>query len=137
MIPARQPHDKIMHADQLCRGYHPLHRDICIPQGDIVDHRSGEEEYILQYHADAPAQGVEFKVFDPDIIDTNFALLYMVKPVQQADDRGLAATRMADDGDRLAGVYGEGDILQDIAVVVISKKDLVELHLSPQPGRRI
>ena len=47
---------------------------------------------------------------DVDAIDANGALLHVVEAQQQGDDRGFACAGVADDGDGLAGLDGEGDV---------------------------
>ena len=56
--------------------------------------------------------------------------LDMIEPIQQADDGSLPAAGVTDDGDRLARLHGEGDVLQDIPVVNVGEIHLVEFYFS-------
>ena len=82
-------------------------------QANISLDRAGEQERILQHHAEAAAQLGEVHLLDVHAIDADRAFLHVVEAQQQRDDRGLARAGVADDGDGFAGLDGEGDIAQN------------------------
>ena len=54
------------------------------------------------------------------------ALLHIVEAQQQIGQRGLAGAGMADNGDGLAGLNREADVLQHPFLAVVGEPDLVE-----------
>src|ERR1700722_6394466 len=134
MVTARQLHNKVMHADQCRRFHYFFHRDAVVAQRDVIHNRTRKKKDVLEDHTDTLTQGVEPVVLDADILDGDIAFLNMIEPVEEADDRGLAASGMANDGDRLAGLHRKGNILQHIPVSGVRKTYPVEFHLAFYAG---
>src|ERR1700677_3652119 len=61
----------------------------------------------------------------------------MIEAVPPTDNGGPPAAGVTDDGDGLARLHGEGDVLQDITVVNIGKIYLLEFYFSFYLGRVI
>ena len=58
-----------MHADEFGRMNHLFKRYFYIPQGDIIQDRSGKKKYVLQYHSDGPAERAQFISFDGPVVN--------------------------------------------------------------------
>ena len=82
-------------------------------QANVAFDRSGKQKRILQDHAEAAAEFGEVHFFYVDAVDFDRALLHVVEAHQQRDDRGLAGAGVADDGDRLTGFDGEGNVAEN------------------------
>ena len=77
-----------------------------------------------KHHAEAAAQIGEVHLFHVDAVDSDRAFLHIVEAQQQGNDRGLAGTGVADNGDRLAGFDGERNVAQNPVGLVAELLDL-------------
>ncbi len=100
-------------------------------EGDVVEHRQvGEQRAELEQHAQAPAQPVELLAIagvDPLAVEDHLALRRRVDPGDQAQQRGLAAARAAEDGRDLAAREAQRHVVEDRAGGVIAEADVVDL----------
>ena len=83
----------------------PAERDVC---GDRV----GEEERVLEHHADAASQRLQRGVAHVDAVDRHRARVHVVEPGQQQSDGRLSRARPAHERDRLARRDVQGEIAQ-------------------------
>ncbi len=67
-------------------------------------------------------------------VDQHRAAVDIVEARDQVDDGGLAGAGWADDGDRLAGLGGEADVLQHRLSCLIGGADVLEVHLALDGG---
>ena len=61
-----------------------------LPEPDIARDRARKEMHVLQHQAEHRPQAREIHLADVDAVDRDPALLHVVEPQQQADDRRLA-----------------------------------------------
>src|SRR5215470_7465100 len=94
--------------------------------GDVVAHRSPEENGVLQHEADMLAHSVKLIVADIHAVDLYASSVRIIEPRDQTYDRGLAAARGANDTDHLAGLDSEADIPQHRGGGVIAESHMVE-----------
>ena len=103
--------------------------------------------------ADGVLQRLEGHVADVVAADAHRAGLGVVEPGDQVGDRRLAGAGRADQGDHLARLGGEGDVVQHLAAVAglgagddlqrgqrdlvgarVAERDVVELQRAPRPA---
>ena len=99
----------------------------------ILPDGAGEQDVVLEHHADAVAQVFQGIVLHVDAVHQHFPFRGIVKPGDEIDQGGLALAGAADDGNHLAGLSGEGDVGQDViagARGVIFKGDIPKFHLT-------
>ena len=82
-------------------------------QANVAADRSGKQERILQYDAEAAAQVGEIHFPDIDAVDAYRAFLHIIETQQQRNESRLAGTGVADDGHGFSGLDGEGHIAQN------------------------
>jgi hypothetical protein len=78
--------------------------------GDVVTNRLGEEEALLEGHADLAAQRVEADIPHVVAVDEDGALLWVEKAGHELDCGRLAAPARPDDGDALPGIDMEVEV---------------------------
>ena len=69
-------------------------------------------------------------------VDQDRALAHIVEATQQADDGRLARAGWADQGDGLAGLGGQVDLLQHRLACLVCKAHIVERDLALDLGQR-
>ena len=79
---------------------------------DVFHHRAGEEVIGLQDQAHLLVQRIADDVADVDAINKDPALLGLIEAGDQGDDRTFAASGGADEGDGLARLGFEVDVVQ-------------------------
>ena len=90
--------------------------------GDVVADRAAEQPGVLQHHADARRAGrARVIVGDVDAVEGDPAAVELVEPHDQVDERGLAGAGRADDGDRLARLGDERQVLDQRLVRVVAR----------------
>ena len=109
-------------------------------EGDVLVDRHRERRRLLEHHADARAQQVEILLGRQDVlaVEQHLALgalvrIEIVHPVEDAQQRRLAAARRADEGGDLAGVERQADVLQRLAVAV-EEVEVADRDPFLQPG---
>ena len=103
-----------------------------IAPAEIFLDSSGKQQIFLQNDRDLIAQSVESVIAHVDAAYLDRALAHVVKAGDELDERGLAATRAADDTHRLAGRDEEVYVCECLFVgsSLIGKADLIEKHAS-------
>ena len=104
---------------------------------DILAHGGGLEPGILQHHTVLAAQAFPRDGADLAAIDANGAGLHVVKAHEQVDERRLSAARRADDGDALAGFYGEVQVLNQMLLRRVGECDVLEFHAAGDGFERL
>jgi hypothetical protein len=88
----------------------------------LSKHRDiGEQGAKLEQHAHSPAQGVQFVVLEAghrQTVDQHVAAARLELSANQPQQRGLAATGAAHDGDHLAARNLHADAIEDRSIVV-------------------
>ena len=79
-------------------------------EADIGGERVGEQERVLEHHADVAAQRVEADVANVDAVDRDPTGVNVIEARQHQCHRRLAGARAADEGDGLAGRDGEIEV---------------------------
>src|SRR5690625_103916 len=83
-----------------------------LAEGDVLRDGTREEEDVLLNDRDLLAQRLHVPVPQVDTVDQDAALLRVVAPVHQLDERALAAARLANDGHGVARPGVEADVPQ-------------------------
>jgi hypothetical protein len=100
-------------------------------EGDVVEHRQvGEQGAELEQHAHAPAldqQLLAIAGVDQFTVEDDAAAVGGDHPADQAQQRGLAAARAAEDGGDLAACKRQADVVEDRAAGVIAERHMVDL----------
>ncbi len=97
---------------------------------DVLHHRGGEQERILQDDAQLLAQRRLLQAADVVAVDGDAAFIHIVEAAEQADDGGFAGTGGAHEGDGLARRGGQADILQHRLARLISEAYMLEDDLA-------
>ena len=98
--------------------------------GDVLADGAGAQPGVLQHHAVAAAQGSAGHV--PDVVagDGDGAAVDIIEPHEQVDEGGLAAAGGPDDGDALAGLDVQVQVLDEGAVRQVAEGDILQLHMA-------
>ena len=100
-------------------------------------HRAMEHRDVLRHDADGVAQALLRDARDILAVDQNAAGLHVVEPLQQREQRRLAAAGMADQPDALARHEAEIEVLENLLAVRIAEIDMLELHAGAAPDQRL
>jgi hypothetical protein len=87
--------------------------DLFVAEANVFADGAGEEERILQDDGEVAAQFSEIVFAQIDTVQENAAGGDLVEAHHEAGERGFARAGVTDDGNCLAGLDGEGDVLQD------------------------
>ena len=104
--------------------------DGIIAQGDVLQHGSGKEEYILQNQRYPAAQGEQIVLANVDPIDLDCPFLNVVKAIEDIDDGRFARTRSPHNGERFAWVDMKTDVFQHKILFVVGKPHPVKVDLA-------
>ena len=98
------------------------------PKRDVVGERVGKQKGLLRHETDRTAQHRQRHVPHVDAVDEHGAGGRIVQTCKQADERGLAGSGDADEGDGLAGFDPRGDMIEHrrraVAEYQVAKFDL-------------
>src|SRR5205823_6673064 len=109
--------------------------DVLGAEADVGFDGSGEEKRILQHDAELAAQILQLDEANVFSVEKNLAALNVVEPEQQGNERGLASTGVADDGEGLTRFDAERDIAQDpifvrgLGNISVAEPDVAEFLL--------
>jgi hypothetical protein len=84
-----------------------------VAEADVLGHRAGEQERILQHHREVLAQRGQILIAQVHAVQQNLARRHVVEAHHQAGQRGLARARVAHNGHRLSRLNGEAHVLQN------------------------
>ena len=112
--------------------------DVAAPERDVVRHAAAEERDVLQHRADPPPEFVLRELAHVDTIHQDPSPGHVVEPRQQLDQGRLAGARRPHEGDLLARLHPEGQILEHPArirtgllalpLTAVAEPDVVEFH---------
>jgi len=105
-----------------------LIRRVRLAHGDVLADGSGGEPRILQNHADVFAQAAARQAARLVAVHADFTGIHVVKAHQQVDHRRLAAAGRADDGDALAGLNVQREILDQLTIRGVGEIHVVDGH---------
>src|SRR5579883_205378 len=105
-------------------------------EGDVLVDRHRERRRLLEHHADARAQEIDVDTGVQQVLAVEqhlaggaLAGIEVVHAIEDAQQRGLAAARRADEGRRLVGIERQVDVLERPRVAVeeleIADRDLL------------
>ncbi len=95
---------------------------------DVLHHRAGEQKGVLQHNAQLLADGGLLHGPDVLAIDGDRARVHIVEAAEQIDDGRLARARRADQGDGLAGLGRQADIMSTGLLRVVAKGHPLKGH---------
>ena len=112
--------------------------------GDVLADRAVEQPRVLEDHAERAAQVVAGHLARVDAVDRDPPAVELVEAHQQVHERRLAGARRADDGDGLAGVGDEVEVVDERHVRQVAERDVLERDgtresragAEARPGRR-
>src|SRR5262249_16997966 len=103
--------------------------------GDVLPHRAVEQKGFLEHHPDIAPQVVELDVARVHAIESYYALLRGVQPLDQARQRRFPAPAAPDDADHVTGRYPEGDAIDRARLRHVREHDVVEFDISANRWR--
>ena len=107
-----------------------------LAHGDVLDDGVGEEERLLEHHADRGAQLGGLDVVGVDTADADRAGGRVGEADEQVAQRALARAGGPDDGHDLAGRHREGEVGQHRHVGLVGEADALELDRQGTRGQR-
>ena len=96
------------------RGDAVLIRRVKPAVADILHDGAGEKIGVLKDDAEGTAQVGLLYLVDIYAVIADLAVGNIIKAVDEVGDGGLAGTRRADEGDLLAGLCIDGDVVQNV-----------------------
>ena len=109
-------------------GQHLGLRGVGAAVGDVGPDGVGEQERLLEHHAQLAAQVDQPQRRQRHPAEAQLALLRVVEARQEQPDRGLARTRRPDQRERLPRRDGEADPVEHRLAARVAERDAVELH---------
>ena len=128
VIALRQAHDVAVDACGLGRGHHFLHGGALLAVGDVVKNGAAKYPCILQHHRIGAAQGIARHLTHLAAIYQNFSAFHVVKAHEEVDEGGFARARMPHNGNGLARLGPEVQIVQHGLARRVAKADMPGLH---------
>ena len=107
--------------------------------GEVLPDRSPKEKRFLEDDAEFLTQVVHRQVAEIDAIDRDAPLLHVVKPRQQADERGLAGAAPPHDPHHLSRPHLERHVAEDRLIAIVAECHVVEANCTADilPGHRV
>ena len=105
-------------------------RRIRLSDRNVVADGSGSQPGFLQHHAVSRTQAVSGHFPDIHIFYRNGAAVYIIKPHQQVDHRGFAASGGSDNRHALTRLYLQIEVLNELLLRHIGKRNVLQLHFS-------
>ena len=122
----REPVDELLGAGEPSRAPHLLHRRVGIGERDVVAHRAGEEERLLEHDPDVAAEVVEPQVAHVDAVDQHPSAVDVVEPGDEPRDGRLARCGRTDDRDRFAAPQDQVEAVEHRRSVAVAERDVLE-----------
>ena len=128
VVPVRETADKGIGMHQAGGVAAFLVRGVQAAVTDVVQHRTAEKFRFLEHDAEgAPEVGL-LDACDAESVVGDRPVLDLVEPVDQVRDRGLARAGSADEGDLLAGIGRQGDVVEHLFFRHIAKVHIGQGH---------
>src|SRR6185312_12524600 len=102
---------------------------------DVVADGAVEEPGVLQHHAGLRPQLIAPQSRDVDAVEGDPALIQLVEAQDEVDERGLAGAGGTDDGNGVAGLGHQREVLDERLLRLISEGDSLELDAAPHRRR--
>ncbi len=83
---------------------------------------------MLQHDAHLPVERLTCHLACVVTVDQQLTLRGQVKPRDEVDDRTLAASRVADQRDQLAGLRNKVDVVQHRRIGVVPEREVAQFH---------
>ena len=109
------------------RGDDLLPAGVRLAVGDVLGHGAGFQPGLLQYHAKVGPQRIPRQFVDGQAAHPDLPAVDLVKAHQQVDQRGLAAAGGAHQGDALAGLCLQAQVLEQRCLRRVAKAHMVKL----------
>ena len=122
--------DEVMAVGRLGCGDEFVFRRVEATVENVLPQRAVEEEGFLRDNRDLVAQLVQRDVADIVLVDRDLAGGALVEPGQEIDQGRLARAGGADQRDHLAGLRGQGNVLEDRALVVVAEFNAGVFHVA-------
>ena len=132
VVAARQAHDEVVGARGARRRFDVGVAGARAPVADVVPHRLGEQEALLEGDADLAAQRVQGDVPHVMAVDEHGALLRVIEPRHQRCRGRLATSARADDSDARPGRDVQVEAAQDRGARPVGEADAGEGDLAAQ-----
>ncbi|CAN4039547.1 RNA polymerase sigma factor sigX, partial [Dysosmobacter welbionis] len=126
VVPLGQAADEVVGIGQGGGRLHLFIRGIQIAVADVLPDGAGEEVGVLQHDAQAAPQVRLADVVDGDAVVTDLAVGNVVEPVDQVGDGGLAGAGGTHEGQLLARLGKEADVVEDGLALLIGEVHMVE-----------
>ncbi len=120
---------------RLCRRDDLLLGGVGPAEGDVLADGGGEEGRLLQHDPDLLAQRLQRHVADVVAVDGDAAVGGVIEARDQVDDRGLARAGRAQQGDHLAGLGLQRDVVQHLMVAEVGERDILETDVAFDRGQ--
>ena len=117
-----------MRVCRLCRRNHFLVGGIRLAHADIIPHSSGGEPCLLQNHAEILAQTCPRHGSDIRAVHTDCTAVDIIKPHQQIDQRGFAASGRPDNCHTLPGSDRNIAVFDQRTLRHIGERNIVQQH---------
>ena len=117
-----------MSIDQTRSCFHLIVAGVQTTIADIVGHRTGKEERILEYDAHLATQAGTLDLTDVDVVDGNSSRLYVVETSDEVGDCGFSSPGHPHQGDRLPGFSNQAKVLKHRFTISVCKGDVFESH---------
>ena len=134
VVAVGQHADEAVGVRELRRGDALLVGGAQLAVSDILHHGAGEEVDVLQNHAERAAQVGLFDLIDIDAVVADLAVGDVVEAVDEVRDRRLACAGRADEGNFLARLRVERNVVQHDLVGHVAEIHPVELHTAGKLG---
>lgn len=133
-VAVREPADEGVGAGQAGGIFHILVRGVQLPEADIVGNGAGKEMGVLEHNGHGASQGVFFYISYVDAVVGDGASADVVKAADQVDDGGLPGAGGAHEGNLLARLGVEADLVQYLFVLPVPEGHIVKADV-PAKGR--
>ncbi len=132
VVAERELHDEFVGFGGAGRGLDFGGSRVGAPEGDVRGDRIGEQERVLEHHADAAPQRLQRRVAHVEPVDLDRAGVNVVEAREQKPDRRLPRARAADQRNCLA----RGDVQRKVAQHRlgrrVTERDVVEVDGTPR-----
>lgn len=127
--------DEVVRAGDARGAFDLFARGCRMAEGDVRGDGVREEEVVLEDDADVRAERLHRKVVQRDAVEGDASGGRVVEARDEREQGGLAGAGGAGDGDGLAGLGDEGDVVQHGGAVTKTEGDMLEGDASAHLGR--
>ena len=140
LIPVGQPGDEVIGVGESGRLDALLVRGVQSAVPDVFHHGTGEEVHVLKHHAERAAEIRLADLVDVDAVVADLTVRDIVETVDQIGDRRLPRAGGADEGDLLARLRIERNVVEYLFFRRVSEIHMLKHHVAAQlhvGGRQI